>query len=158
EPARTATIPNITSREELLPANALASATWAAMLAIGAALGGWVTEVLGRNAAFTLNSASFFISACFIASTRYDARPAQNDRPHGLAALTGIADLVEGVRYLGRERHVAALMFVKAGWGLAGGVLLLLTVFGQRVFPIGHGAAAGIGILYGARGIGSGLG
>ena len=26
---------------------------------------------------------------------------------------------------------------MKAGWGLAGGVLLLLTIFGQRVFPIG---------------------
>jgi hypothetical protein len=49
-------------------------------------------------------------------------------------------------------------MCVKAGWGLAGGVLLLLTVFGQRVFPIGHGSAAGIGVLYGARGLGAGLG
>jgi hypothetical protein len=47
---------------------------------------------------------------------------------------------------------------VKAGWGLAGGVLLLLTVFGQRVFPIAGGAAAGIGVLYGARGIGTGIG
>jgi hypothetical protein len=47
---------------------------------------------------------------------------------------------------------------VKAGWGLAGGVLLLLTIFGQRVFPVGESAAAGIGILYGARGIGAALG
>jgi len=47
---------------------------------------------------------------------------------------------------------------VKAGWGLAGGVLLLLTVFGQRIFPIGRDSAAGIGILYGARGIGAALG
>ena len=31
-------------------------------------------------------------------------------------------------------------MFVKAGWGLAGGVLLLLTIFGQRVFPVGGGS------------------
>ena len=49
-------------------------------------------------------------------------------------------------------------MCVKAGWGLAGGVLLLLTIFGQRVFPVGQGSAAGIGVLYGARGIGAGLG
>jgi len=49
-------------------------------------------------------------------------------------------------------------MCVKAGWGLAGGVLLLLTIFGQRVFPVGTGAAAGIGVLYGARGVGAGLG
>ena len=49
-------------------------------------------------------------------------------------------------------------MFVKAGWGLAGGVLLLLTIFGQRIFPVGATSAGGIGILYGARGIGAGLG
>jgi len=54
--------------------------------------------------------------------------------------------------------HVAALMLVKAGWGLAGGILLLLTIFGQRVFPVAASTAAGIGVLYGARGIGAGLG
>ena len=57
-----------------------------------------------------------------------------------------------------RHAHVAALMLVKAGWGLAGGILLLLTIFGQRVFPIGAGAAAGIGVLFGARGVGAALG
>jgi len=33
-----------------------------------------------------------------------------------------------------------------------------LTIFGQRVFPIAGGSAAGIGVLYAARGIGAGLG
>jgi MFS family permease len=158
EPARTATIPNITSDEELLPANALSAATWSAMLAAGASIGGLVTAVAGRNIAFAINAASFFISAYFLGLTRYDATPAIARRSEGLLALTGISDLVEGLRYIRREPHVAALMCVKAGWGLAGGVLLLLTIFGQRVFPIGSGAAAGIGILYGARGIGAGLG
>ena len=73
-------------------------------------------------------------------------------------ALTGLADLVEGFRYVRRHAHVAALMFVKFGWGLAGGVLLLLTIFGQRVFPVGGNSAAGIGLLYGARGVGAALG
>jgi len=41
---------------------------------------------------------------------------------------------------------------------LAGGVLLLLTIFGQRVFPLAGGSAAGIGVLYAARGVGAGLG
>src|SRR6266513_864347 len=40
EPARTATIPNVTSAGELVPANALSAATWSAMLAIGASVGG----------------------------------------------------------------------------------------------------------------------
>jgi MFS family permease len=158
EPARTATIPNITTEEELLPANALASATWSAMLALGASIGGIVTAIAGRNIAFAINAASFFWSAFFILRTRYDATPQAVERPADFASLTGIADLVEGFGYVRRERHVAALMCVKAGWGLAGGVLLLLTIFGQRVFPVAGGAAAGIGILYGARGVGAGLG
>ena len=158
EPARTATIPNITTAEELLPANALASATWSAMLAIGASVGGVVTALAGRNAAFAINAASFFWSAFFIVRTRYDATPTVAPRPAGLLAVTGIADLADGLRYVRHNAHVAALMCVKAGWGLAGGVLLLLTIFGQRVFPVAGGAAAGIGVLYGARGIGAGLG
>jgi MFS family permease len=158
EPARTATIPNVTSAEELMPANAVSAATWSAMLAIGASVGGLATHLFGRDAAFVLNALSFFASAVFIAQTRYDAAPPHVDSRHGFKAIAGITDLVEGVRYVRREPHVAALMCVKAGWGLAGGVLLLLTVFGQRIFPVGGDAAAGIGVLYGARGVGAGIG
>jgi MFS family permease len=158
EPARTATIPNVTAPEDLLAANALSSATWSAMLALGASIGGLVTALAGRNVAFVVNALSFFASAFFIARTRYDATPAPAPKPEGWLALTGISDLIEGVRYVRQRSHVAALMFVKAGWGLAGGVLLLLTIFGQRVFPLAGGSAAGIGVLYAARGVGAGLG
>jgi len=158
EPARTATIPNVTTKEELLPANAVSSATWSAMLAIGASIGGIATAVFGRNVAFVMNAASFFCSAFFIARTQYDATPPRRDTRHGFLEIAGVTDLVEGIRYVRHHAHVAALMCVKAGWGLAGGVLLLLTVFGQRVFPVGVGAAAGIGVLYGARGIGAAIG
>jgi hypothetical protein len=169
EPARTATIPNVTSAEELLPANALSAATWSAMLAIGASVGGIVTAAFGRDVAFVANAASFFCSALCILNTKYDATPVGRlhaglppaAAPAGfrrVAALTGVSDLVDGLRYVRGQSYVAGLICVKAGWGLAGGVLLLLTVFGQRVFPIGHGSAAGIGVLYGARGLGAGLG
>jgi MFS family permease len=158
EPARTATIPSVTSADELMPANAASSAMWSAMLAIGASVGGLVTAFAGRDMAFIVNAASFFASAVFIGQTRYDATPAPGPRPQGFAALTGLWDLIEGFRYLRRHTHVAALMFVKFGWGIAGGVLLLLTIFGQRIFPVGGSTAAGIGVLYGARGIGAGLG
>ena len=158
EPARTATIPNVTSADELMPANALSSATWSAMLAIGASIGGLVTALSGRNVAFILNAGSFFASALFISRTRFNSTPPPSDRPAGFATMTGIPDLLEGLRYVRSRSHVAALMFVKAGWGLAGGVLLLLTIFGQRIFPVGTTSAGGIGILYGARGIGAGLG
>jgi MFS family permease len=158
EPARTSTIPNVTSKDELLPANALASATWSAMLAIGASIGGLVTAAFGRNIAFVVNALSFFASALFIALTRYEATPAVRPPLRGLVPLTGIPDLVDGLRYVRRHAHVAALMFVKAGWGSGAGILLLLTIFGQRVFPVGLSSAGGIGVLYGARGLGAALG
>jgi len=158
EPARTATIPNVTSRDELMPANALSSATWAAMLALGASIGGLVTAVGGREIAFVINGASFFVSAWFISRTSYNSTPTPKKPLRGWFALSGIPDMLEGLAYVRRSAHVSALMFVKAGWGLAGGVLLLLTVFGQRIFPVGGSTAAGIGVLYGARGIGAGLG
>ncbi len=158
EPARTATIPNVTSREELMPANALSSAMWSTMLAVGASVGGLVTVLAGRNVAFVINALSFFTSAYFIGRTTYDATPTPVTRVKGFAALVGLTDLKEGLGYVRQRSHVAALMFVKAGWGLAGGVLLLLTIFGQRVFPVAGSTAAGIGVLYGARGVGAALG
>src|SRR5262249_49506176 len=157
--ARTAIIPSFTTSEELMPANALSSAMWSAMLAIGASVGGLVTAVAGRNVAFEINAASFFASALFIRRTGYAWTAERSPkRSTGIAALTGISDLVEGFRYMRQQTQVAALMCVKAGWGLAGGVLLLLTIFGQRIFPLGGSTAAGIGVLYGARGVGAGLG
>jgi predicted MFS family arabinose efflux permease len=158
EPARTASIPSVTGKHQLLTANALSSATWSAMLALGAGIGGLVTATLGRNTAFALNALSFFASAVFISRTTFAADPPTAKRPAGLASLTGVPDLVEGARYVASDRRVAVLMFVKAAWGLAGGVLLLMTIFGERVYPVGGNAAAGIGLLYAARGVGAGLG
>ncbi|MFO7694030.1 MAG: MFS transporter [Vicinamibacterales bacterium] len=158
EPARTAVIPNVTTRSELLTANALSSATWSAMLAIGAGVGGVVTALFGRNTAFVVNAASFLMSAVIIARTSFNADPPEVKRPAGWASLTGFGDLVEGIRYVRSDRHVAALMLVKAGWGIAGGMLLIMTVMGERVFQVGGSAAAGIGALYAARGIGAGIG
>ncbi len=158
EPARTAVIPNLTTRSQLLTANALSSATWSAMLAIGAGVGGVVTALFGRNVAFLVNAVSFLASAVIIARTSFDADPPAVKRPAGWASLTGFGDLVEGIRYVKSDRHVAALMLVKAGWGIAGGVLLIMTVMGEREFRIGGSAAAGIGVLYAARGIGAGIG
>jgi MFS family permease len=175
EPARSATIPSVVDKPDLLTANAIGTATWSAMLAIGASVGGLVTAILGRDAAFVINSLSFVGSALFISRMwpgprRPASRPTRDamSQPEGapvarshadeLERVSSFSELAEGIRYLRRHGAVAALTFVKAGWALAGGAVLLLTVFGERVFPIGQSAAAGIGVLYAARGIGAGVG
>src|SRR6202051_3725579 len=66
EPARNAVIPNIVEREDVVVANTLASTTWSVNLMLGAALGGIVAALLGRDAVFLLNGLSFLASAPFI--------------------------------------------------------------------------------------------
>ncbi len=61
EPARSAVIPNITPREDVLLANTLSSATWSVNLLIGASVGGVVAVLLGRDAVFVLNALSFLV-------------------------------------------------------------------------------------------------
>jgi MFS family permease len=155
DPARSAAIPGIVTRDQLISANALSSVTWSATLAFGALLGGVVTDVLGRDAAFLIDSLSFFLSAAVISLVRLPGRPPRERRASRrlrLAEATGLADLIEGARYLRSDLRVMALLLVKSGWGVGGGVLLLLTVFGKQVFPIGNDGSTSIGLLFAARG------
>ncbi|MEK6302695.1 MAG: MFS transporter [Acidobacteriota bacterium] len=159
EPAKSAAIPSLVSQDELISANALSSASWSVTLAMGAALGGLVTASFGRNTAFIIDSSSFFISAAFISTVRIRRRSRETDRTkRTLYELLGLADIVEGARYLRGNPQVAALLLVKSGWGLGGGVLLLLTVFGKKIFPIGQDGSASIGLLFAARGVGALIG
>ena len=158
DPARSAAIPGIVSRAELISANALSSASWSVTLALGAALGGLVTDAFGRNTAFVIDSLSFFVSAAFIAAVRIRSSTSTRSKHVSLADATGVTDLIEGARYLKSNPRVMALLLVKSGWGLGGGVLLLLTIYGKQIFPIGRDGAASIGLLYAARGTGALIG
>lgn len=158
EPARTAAVPSIVSDRELLPANAISSVTWSAMLTIGAAVGGLVTGWFGTNAAFILDSCSYVLSALFIASIRFPKRPAREKTRLSLGKALGVTQTIEGMRYVKRRPRVLALLLVKPAWGLGGGILTLLAVFGEKIFPVGNSTAKGIGVLFAARGIGTAVG
>ena len=147
-PALNAATPNLVRREQLLTANALSSATWGTMLAVGTFIGGLAVATVGRDMAFVINSLSFLVSAFFIARIRTPLTTSHNTARKG---LNPFADFVEGYRYAAQRPQVFWLMLVKAGGGLAGGVILLLTVFSFQVFDTG---AQGVGLLQFARGVG----
>jgi predicted MFS family arabinose efflux permease len=156
EPARGAVIPAVTTRDELVAANAISGATWSAMLAIGAALGGLVAGTLGITAAILIDAASFLLSAAIIwrITLREEHLEARAARAPG-AAEEGLG---EGLRYLAARRDVALYATTKALWSLGGGILVLLTLFGREVFPVGNDGALSIGLLYAARGVGAAIG
>ena len=158
EPARTASVPSIVADRELLPANAISSVTWSAMLTIGAAIGGVVTGWFGTNAAFVLDALSYVLSALFIASIHFPKRPARVKTKLSLGKLLGITQTMEGAQYVKHRPRILALLLVKPAWGLGGGILTLLAVFGEKVFPVGGSTATGIGVLFAARGVGTAVG
>lgn len=158
EPAKTAAIPSIVSDSELVSANAIASVTWSVMLTLGAAIGGLITGWFGTNVSFVLDALTYLLSAALIASVRLPKRPPRERRKLTLNRILGITETVAGARYVKRRPRVLALLLVKPAWGLGGGILTLLAVFGERVFPIRNSAALGIGVLFAARGIGTAVG
>jgi len=155
EPARQAMVPSLVSKEELLSANALMSVTWSIMLALGSAVGGLVIGTLGLGAAFVVDAATFFLSAAFLARI---VGPVIERRRQGSVLSRGFVELTDGLRYLVGDRSLLSLVLVKAGVGLGGGMVLLLSVFGERVFPLGASPAVGMGLLFFARGIGTAIG
>lgn len=158
EPAKTAAIPSIVSDRELVAANAISSVTWSVMLTLGAAIGGLITGWFGTNVSFILDSLTFLLSAVLIAGVRLPKRPSRVKGKVSVRRAIGITDTIEGASYVKHRPRVLALLLVKPAWGLGGGILTLLAVFGERIFPVGNSAATGIGVLFAARGIGTAVG
>lgn len=151
EPARTAMLPDVVPRDHLVTANALSAATWAVMLAVGASVGGALTVMVGRDAAFVCNGLSFLASAAALRGLHVQE---SHHATHATGAQVRVRD---GLLYLRAHPATIALLSIKGVWAVAGGMMLLLTVFGQRVFAgsADETAARGIGILFAARGVGA---
>jgi len=183
EPAQQATFPNLVPPKDLTLASTLENSLWSVTLAIGSAAAGVLIAVVGRDVAFGLDALSFLGSAWLLRGLPDSVAHARKDAPDliasdrdaaemrvsnllpsgmALANLLGLADLRAGLRYVAGESRVLAILIAKSGFGLTlGGVLVLLAIFGERVFPdlgsmSGHGR--GMALFYTARGMGSFLG
>ncbi len=157
DPARRASVPNICRPDELNLANALSGATWSVMLAVGAAMGGFVTYLFGWQTAILIDAITFLISAWIMLQIDLPHHSVSKTEKPTWKDYTGFADVKEGCKYVVRHGEVAKLLLVKSGWAISGGVLVLLTIFGEQVFNPG-GQGGGSGILYSFRGIGAAIG
>lgn len=157
EPARTAITPNIVREDELVTANALSAVTWSIMLTSGALVGGLVGRFLGTDVAFVLNSVSFLASAWLIWQITSDQAD-QSDRSDKGKAGTG--SVAEGLAYVRRRPAVAGALSAKLLWAMAGGIQVLLPIYGARVYPLTGDKAGqlGISLLFAAGGLGTALG
>jgi MFS family permease len=165
EPARSSVIPNIVTREDVVLANTLSSATWSVNLMLGATAGGVVAALLGRDAVFVLNALSFLISAGLIVGMSFAEPHAEGSHPFRVRELVDFSPIMAGIRYVRSHVKLRATVLVKAGNLIIGPGWVLFTVMGQREFPVrwhgldpARGAFLGMSLLLGARGFGALLG
>lgn len=152
DPAADAALPNFVAVEDLSRANVLLGSAWGTMMAVGAALGGLVTTLGGRTAAFVIDALSFLLSAWLIIGIRARfAEKSTHETPR-----SSLADSMrETIHYAKKQPRVLALLISKAGYGLGAGMVPLLGLFGEKVFARG---AQGVSLILVARGTGAVLG
>lgn len=167
EAARSAAIPStVSERGEIHEAYALSAATWSAMLAIGALLGAIGIRFLGSSGLFVLDSLTYVASAVVLVGLRLPPVPEHPERFSWRDVVT-LRDVRRGLDHA-RELGVLPALLAKTFWGGAGGFLVLLSVAGlDHAAPSLREADAAMttavagfatGLLYGARGLGTGIG
>lgn len=173
--ARMSSIPLLVQPRNLLAVNGLDEAMTGIVLITGSVSGGIVSAVAGVQAAFVLNALSFLVSALLISRMRA-ARETEEPRngpvlqPERVEAgksagvgddagvpVEGGAREADGLRRLVADSpYIGAMLIVFALWPVGGGIFnILLSVYAVQVFHMGD---VGIGLFYGALGIGMLLG
>jgi MFS family permease len=158
-PARNASVPNMVPEEHLLTANALIQATELVSLIAGASLATLVISLTSTYAAFVVDSATFGLSALFLVAAHIPQGPAAALSPKARAGgefRQYWASFVDGVRYIGSNKHLLQLMAITtvATLGLSATVLLAAAYF-KELLGI---SAEYLGLLQTAEGLGMAAG
>ena len=157
-PTRNAILPDLVPETGLGAANALSSATWSVMLALGAAIGGLVSGTWGIYPAFIIDGLTFLLSAVFIWQIKLDVTPAIDASDKTIAA--GFKQYLNGLRYLGRHVDILVIALHKSVLSLLmfSGIQIAQVAISEQVFVIGEGGGIGLGIMFGITGVGTGIG
>lgn len=98
-------------------------------------------QIVGTDAAFALNAATFLVSALLIARLRIPARAGQvaDNAKHGLGSY--LSDARAGLSFARRDRFVSRLLIVQAlaslATGATGAMLVVLAERHLRLAPVG---------------------
>jgi MFS family permease len=154
DPAEYAYLPNICDDEELLTANALTSGGWSVALGLGSAIGGLTISIYGIHTALWIDTVTFIAAAIGIMTLP----PGGPDTERKSATLrVVVSEIVAGWRYILSSPPLRRVVFAKGLWASGGGAQVFLLILIGMEAGFGE-VAAGIGILFMARGFGSGFG
>ena len=155
-PTVQAVIPALTTEDQRLAANSVAWSTGRLVQIVGSAVAGGLIALIGTDAAFALNAATFVVSALFIVRLVIPphAGLVGGETKRGLAGY--LSDARAGLSYARHDRFVSRLLIVQAlaslATGATGALLIVLAEQHLRLAP------AGFAWLIGAIGVGALLG
>ena len=155
DPAEYAYLPNICDEQELLTANALASGGWSVALGLGSAIGGLTISLYGIETALWIDTVTFAVAALGI-MTLPQGGPDTSERKAATPSLV-LGEMVAGWKHILDSPPIRRVVFAKGLWASGGGAQVFLLILIGMEAGFGE-AAAGIGILFMARGFGSGFG
>lgn len=155
-PTVQAVIPSLTTEEQRLAANSVAWSTGRLVQIIASAIAGGLIAIVGTDAAFTLNAATFAVSALLIARLVIPAHAGQLglDTKRGLDRY--LDDARQGFAYAVHDRLVSRLLIVQSLASFAVGATgAMLVILSERHLDL---APSGFAWLIGAIGVGALLG
>lgn len=154
EPAKTASIPNVASKEDLVNANIISTATWSIIFTSGMAIGGVATELLGIKTVLILDAVTYLLSSWFI----YKAVIPQTEMTAEEKEKTKnpLVGIIDGAKYLIENPQVLRPSIAKGtSSSFLGGLVYMLIIISEEILMMG---SIGLGLLYAARGFGTGIG
>ena len=157
-PTRNAILPDLVSPQEVGAANAISSATWSTMLALGAAIGGLVAGLWGNEPAFIIDAATFMLSAYFISRITYQPTNRLDSSDKTIGGT--LRQYLEGLRYMRQYVDVLVIALHKSAIALLvmTGFQVIQVRIAEQIFVIGRGGGISLGIMYAMMGVGSGIG
>jgi len=155
-PAKSAFIPNLVEKEELLAANSLSNITRMIAMIGGVAAGGFIVARLGTTLSFILDSISFVISGWAIGFVQIKGNPIARNDSTDLFKKVG-EDFIQGISFIRKNREILLLainlFILMAASGLAYVLVTVLITKGLGLGTEGLGTAAvslGAGMILGS--------
>lgn len=149
-PATMASIPNLVRPDQLVAANGFVAAAFNVAVSVGPILGAGIVATWGARPAFTVNVASFLLSAALVARVASRGAPAATgDGPlAGPHPETWLASAAAGLRHIvgvaSLRRLVVVLVFVVIGSAIRGPIEPGFIVESLDGTPGAIGALAGL--------------
>ena len=150
-PSSQAIVPEIVGREELMNAISLNAAGVNLTRLLAPAAGGFLIALVGVEAVYVLMS-GLFVFALF-ALARVPLRWVPQQREPGSAGARGLDDVIEGVRYIRRDRVVFVLL--AANFVIAILAMPYMMILPGYVLAVFDGDASDLGLLIAVSAAGS---